>query len=197
MLELKNGNNLAKNKHFFYVGPPKEYIFFDPIYVWSIFQSSTHILQITIFHLLFVILIFTDNCCVFQILNGGLCVPFAGQNNIFHLFSSVPVFSHLIQEKEEKEHKKGKYSKKGANHIYNNFTFWSYSHGEVHRCGNIYNNFTFRSYSHEEFRRCGNIFYFFGQVIHVDVCRCQFFCHVHRFQSCSFGQVYIPRSISN
>ena len=32
--------------------------------------------------------------------------------------------------------------------------------------------------------------FFFGQVQHIDVRRCQFFGHVHRFQSYSFGHLH-------
>ena len=37
--------------------------------------------------------------------------------------------------------------------------------------------------------RCGNIYYIFGQVHHVNVCRCQLFGHVHQFRSYSFGHL--------
>ena len=65
-----------------------------------------------------------------------------------------------------------------------------YSPVNVPRCGDIYYIFYFRSYSPVKVHRCGNIYYIFGHVHHVKVCRCQFFGHVHKFWSNSFGHLH-------
>ena len=59
----------------------------------------------------------------------------------------------------------------------------------VRGCGNIYYLFNFRSYLPVSVQCCGNVNYISGHIYHVNVCRCQFFGHVHQFWSYSFSHL--------
>ena len=64
-----------------------------------------------------------------------------------------------------------------------NWKYYLYYHNDEHETGEFDQN------SPILVCRCGNIFSIFGHFHHVNVCRCQFFGHFHRFQSFSFGHL--------
>ena len=64
-----------------------------------------------------------------------------------------------------------------------------YYRNDEHKRVNFTKNFNFGSYSPINVRRCGNIYYIFGHIHHVNLRNCQFFGHLPRFWSYSFGHL--------